>query len=407
MNGKKDPNDPLLYERVVCECMARTKERNVFYILEDHKNPIFATPEDPQEEAWSCLAIAAYVGLPSFEQVHSSCTTTNPNPDSFYFSDPMSTAAMQGNETIVRHLIAKGANINASCAMLEATRAGHDNLISLFLSSSPSPSSKWIRHSILEAAAYDRLFILTTLLPLHNNLKFLTEPGGLLYKCLLSACKHGSFSIASYILKTFPQLTNASFRAFPPNPPQKDLLQIVSHYGHTSIVKLLLSHGADPHYGSFNNKDALWLAASRGHLSVMRLLLEAGANPEGFYRSGGINPLHVASQNGHCEAVRLLFEHGWAIERNQKAIENAMLSACQYGMGGVVRTLVDLGVAVERGPGWYDTPDEFPMLTAMKFGRREMVDALLELGAKTVDPMETGAAESFRKRIFPYQVNDW
>lgn len=391
------PGDARFFQRAVCDCMARVKRRNVFSMMR------FAGPEDSREEASSLLAMATYVGVP-FGQAYDSMTGKDAHPRSFYFSDPMSTAAIQGNETLVRHFLSRDANISIADAMTEATRAGHSSIVKLFLSHDRPPSLDMIYSSTIEAAIYNHTSLLTTMLSYDTGPEFSIIPYTRLGTCLFSACKYGAVSTATYLLETYPQLTNSLFRSTNLDPPRKDLVQIASKHGHTSIVQLLLSHGADVHYGDLNNRDALWQAASGGYVSAMRVLLDAGARPEGHHASGCVTPLLAASRNGHVEAVRLLFESGFTIEGNRRWGESAMLAACEGGWVCVVRELARWGIAVERGKGWYETltnrgqedrgePSEWPMLIASNYGRCWVVEALLELGAKRLSPALLPAVE--------------
>ncbi|KAL9622690.1 MAG: hypothetical protein Q9160_003000 [Pyrenula sp. 1 TL-2023] len=379
----ENPRDARFFRRAACDCMARVKKRNIFSITR------FAAPTDPREEALSLLAMAAYVGVP-YGQAYDGMIVKGLHSKSFYFSDPVSTAAMQGNETLVRHFLSQDASISIDCAMAEATRAGHSSIVNLLLSHDRPPSLDVIHSAMLEAATYDHPSLLATLLSCFTDSDYNIMPYTRLGQCLFSACKHGALSTAAYLLETYPHLSNSSFRSTNLDPPRKDLVQIASKHGHTSIVRLLLSHGADVHYGDVNNKDALWLAASGGYVSVMRLLLDAGARLEGCHASGCVTPLLAASQQGHVEAVRLLFQRGFTVEGNRRWGESAMLAACEAGWDCVVRELAHWGIAVERGKGWYEPPtekgqedcampDEWPMLLAS--GRYHVVETLLELGA--------------------------
>ena len=72
-------------------------------------------------------------------------------------------------------------------------------------------------------------------------------------------------------------------------------------YGHTKVVKLLLSAGADVHA---ENDYALRLAAVYGHTEILKLLLSAGAD----IHANNNAALRLAAANGHTDIAKLLTE---------------------------------------------------------------------------------------------------
>ncbi|MDW7694309.1 ankyrin repeat domain-containing protein [Flammeovirgaceae bacterium SG7u.111] len=72
-------------------------------------------------------------------------------------------------------------------------------------------------------------------------------------------------------------------------------LLLISINGHTSIVKQLLTSGAeaDVNKPNLKEKTPLFQAAGRGYLTIVKLLIETGANPNIIDNKGAI-PLHRA-----------------------------------------------------------------------------------------------------------------
>lgn len=95
-------------------------------------------------------------------------------------------------------------------------------------------------------------------------------------------------------------------------------LTIASFRGHVDVVVALLEAGADPDAARqidvagepFQEKgEPIWLAANRGHINVVRALLDGGATAAGtIYASG--TPIEQALLHGHREIADLLFLHG-------------------------------------------------------------------------------------------------
>jgi ankyrin repeat protein len=74
--------------------------------------------------------------------------------------------------------------------------------------------------------------------------------------------------------------------------------------GH-GIVKLLLSHGADPNAKGWHQRTPLHLASSKGYLDVSRLLIEYGANVDAKDDDKN-TPFSIALANGHRKLARLV-----------------------------------------------------------------------------------------------------
>ncbi len=88
-------------------------------------------------------------------------------------------------------------------------------------------------------------------------------------------------------------------------------LHLAAHFGHVTIVELLLAAGADVHARSGNRlaNTALHAAAAGGHTDVIATLLRHGADVNAR-QHGGFTALHAAAQDGGAAMVRLLLAHG-------------------------------------------------------------------------------------------------
>ena len=89
-------------------------------------------------------------------------------------------------------------------------------------------------------------------------------------------------------------------------------LHLASHFRQTSVIDLLLAHGADVNAVS-RNADAnapLHAAAAGGaDAAVMRRLVDAGARVD-HRQSGGFTALHEAAAIGNTDVARLLLDAG-------------------------------------------------------------------------------------------------
>lgn len=92
---------------------------------------------------------------------------------------------------------------------------------------------------------------------------------------------------------------------------QQTPLQWAMESDRPDIVKILLSHGANPDGRQYHNRDDFMIplitAARRGNVEITRLLLEYGANPN---QSGGWWPALFQTLGHSNDKFELLLEHG-------------------------------------------------------------------------------------------------
>ena len=80
-------------------------------------------------------------------------------------------------------------------------------------------------------------------------------------------------------------------------------------WGHTAVLRALLTAGADPDRAESDGFTPLAWAVAGGSLESVSMLLHAGADPNRADNHGR-TPLHRAADHGRLELVRLLLEHG-------------------------------------------------------------------------------------------------
>jgi hypothetical protein len=120
-----------------------------------------------------------------------------------------------------------------------------------------------------------------------------------------------------------------------------------AHFGNFEVVRKLIEY--DPAYINAREKGGgetpLYWASAGENLkdsSVVRLLLEHGANINAR-GSTGWTPLHRASFNGAPEVVRVLLEHGADVEAKDYYGETALQVAADQGEDEVVELLREHG----------------------------------------------------------------
>eukprot|EP00624_Nannochloropsis_granulata_P001564 evm.model.NODE_17716_length_10079_cov_9.915170.2 len=117
-----------------------------------------------------------------------------------------------------------------------------------------------------------------------------------------------------------------------------------SYCGHVHIASFLLQCGASiDQTEEGKGRTALYLASGRGHTSVVSLLLSHGANPT-MKRKGGWCPLSVAASEAHVPVVQLLLSHPLVeVDSRDDDGSTALYRAALWGCGAAVRELLRKG----------------------------------------------------------------
>ena len=315
---------------------------------------------------------------------------------STFFGDARQNAARTGREDLLKMLIEEGSSLASSKDIAEAFTAacasGHASVVN---------------------------YLLDSYLDANERITLDPEPA------IKTAAYHGHTTLVQTLLQRFhiPNthkiIPQAAFAA--------------SSRGHHLVIQTLLNnHSLDINVINHEGQNLLHLAARGGHARTLRFLLENGIH---YYEARWGDPLYLAAINGHQPAVRLLSDHGKAINNAQgtnhgllahvarngetamirylveergfdlydgsKRGEIALEMAAERGQVETVRTLVALGVNVD---GCVDGGRDGPVLRAMMYGQVGVVDALLALGARKVDPSETEYGNGFLDGEYPMRL---
>ncbi|MCJ1266071.1 hypothetical protein MMC22_005953 [Lobaria immixta] len=222
-------------------------------------------------------------------------------------TEDFSKAVQSGNETRVRQLLNRGADVNGpdekyGNALQAASRHGQKSVVRLLLDEGADVNALGGSYgSALQAAShYGHKSIARMLLEQGADVNASGGDDG--SSALQAASYYGHKSMVQLLLDKGADI-NASSGFY------DRALQAASYHGHESVVRLLLDEGADVNASAGYHGSALQAASCLGHKSVVQLLLDQGADinaSDGFYDSAR----RVASARGHTAVVQLLESHG-------------------------------------------------------------------------------------------------
>ncbi|KAF5682111.1 ankyrin protein [Fusarium denticulatum] len=373
----------------------------------------------------SSLHIAAYFGLENIVQkLLLTCSQADLTDD--YNRTPLSYAAEQGHETVIKLLIDNGADRDSRgtdkyqherrTPLSFAAEKGHEAAVRTLINHkacihlTSNTMFGWGWTPLSYATRCGHKAIVTLLLESGAELEF--DDSG--RTALSYAAEMGHKDIAILLLKqganpdlhmTFPRESGRTALSFAAQHGHQDIVQLLlnastkeldstdqsgisplsyaSHGGHESIVSLLLERGAmsnpQPHpiegNRSLSFQDTpLSCAASNGHDAIVRLLLEGGANVDsGRERT----PLSFAAEKGHESTVQLLLKSDATVDSGR---ERTPLSfAVQNGHNSIVRLLLEMGAnADSKATGGPLERGRTPLSLAAEKGHSSLVQLLLE-----------------------------
>ncbi|KAI0096097.1 ankyrin repeat-containing domain protein [Nemania sp. FL0031] len=155
--------------------------------------------------------------------------------------------------------------------------------------------------------------------------------------------------------------------------------------GYTSIVELLLNHGAYIECKDEHRQTPLIAAASKGYTAIVELLLNHGAYIEckDEHRQ---TPLIAAASKGYTAIVELLLNHGAYIECTDEHRQTPLIAAASKGYTAIVELLLSKGANAESK----DRNDRTPLMEAVIGGHTAIAGLLLNNGANVESKDKSG-----------------
>ena len=147
-------------------------------------------------------------------------------------------------------------------------------------------------------------------------------------------------------------------------------LYVAAETGCTSIAGQLLKHGSNVNIVGGLHRRPINAAAYNGHTEIIGSLLQGGTenDPDEEYQYG--SALGAASRKGHNDAVKLLLQNGWNVNRKLKKYYSSLVVAATYGHVEVVNSLLEHNADIKS--------QELALENASKNGKADVVKILLE-----------------------------
>jgi ankyrin repeat protein len=208
----------------------------------------------------------------------------------------------------------------------------------------------------------------------------------------------GFCDLAGHLVAEHPQHVNATLgRCHSP-------LAVSLHRRHFDVAELLYQHGADVGLRCYGNRTLLHAASLEGSVDITQWLLD-DARSQGDYHDAplhlaeasghvghykgvdavdntGRTPLHLASQCGHLEVVRLLIKHGADANTKNWSQMTPLHLASSSGIPESVQVLIELGADINAR----DEKHKTPLHLALSSGSPETLRVLIKHGANINTP---------------------
>lgn len=108
--------------------------------------------------------------------------------------------------------------------------------------------------------------------------------------------------------------------------------------GRLDVIQYLIENGANIHTANKYNNTCLMISSFRGHIDVVTYLLSKNADPDAKAYCGA-TALHFAAEHGHLEIVKKLLKSGAKISKNNIGM-TPLLSAAERTKSEVVEYLI-------------------------------------------------------------------
>ncbi|RYP49030.1 hypothetical protein DL768_005170 [Monosporascus sp. mg162] len=301
-----------------------------------------------------------------------------PDSEDSYCRTPLSWAAENGREAVVKLLLDKGADTESKddhyvrTPLLWAIENGREAVVKLLLDRGADTESKNIfgRTPLLWAAENGREVVVKLLLDKGADPE--SKDDGYGQTPLLWAAGNGHEAVVKLLLNKGAVTESKDNNGRTP-------LSWAVESGRKAVIKLLLDNGANIESKDNNGRTPLLWAVENGLEAVIKLLLDSGANIESKDNDGW-TPLSWAAENSREAVIILLLNKGADVRsKSDYRVQTPLLWATKNGREDVVKLLLDKGADTES----VDKIGRTSLSWAASYGHEAIVKLLLDKDANT------------------------
>lgn len=162
-------------------------------------------------------------------------------------------------------------------------------------------------------------------------------------------------------------------------------ITLASHYGHLSIIRLLVDHGV-PIDRVIRQRSVLGEASKQGWIDIIDHCVELRVSLEQKHQ-GGYTPLMYACRDNKVDVVDRLLQAGCNVNARSANKNTALhIVATKCGNIGIADRLILAGAELDCLNKW----DNSPLSCACYYGYVEIIDRLLDLGCDINRPNVNG-----------------
>ncbi|KAF3935194.1 Ankyrin-2 [Dactylellina cionopaga] len=358
----------------------------------------------PTPQKMAGLILAAYFGLAKSVAAMLSHSVDLEVKDSLYDRTPMSWAAGNGHEAVVKLLVDKGANLEAEdvCGdqtlLSWAAANGNEELVKLLVDKGADLEAEDVcgRTPLSRAANNGHVAVVMLLVEKGAVLETEDENG---WTPLSEAAGNGHIAVVNLLIEKGAGLeTTGEYGSTSLMVP---LLKAAEN-GHEAVVKLLVEKSTDPEVNYDYKWVSILIAAKNGYVAIVKMLVDKGADLEAKDKYDQ-TPLLLAANNGHEAVVKLLVEKGADLEAEDECGRTSLFRAANNGHMAMVMLLIEKGADLEAEDECGQTPlsraannghmavgadleakNEYnwtPLLQAAENGHEAVVKMLVDKGA--------------------------
>jgi ankyrin repeat protein len=187
---------------------------------------------------------------------------------------------------------------------------------------------------------------------------------------LLIACQSHCSSVARLLLESGADPHAATVDGVTP-------LMAAAWWGSVPVMRLLLAHDPDLLATDHAGHDGVYFASLRGHAECLRLLLDASADADRANVEGW-TALRAAARSGSISCVELLLDHGAEPDTTGRDGRTPLQAAAAHCHVDVMKKLMEAGATLGVSRGDWPTLDD-----AVRSGCPAAIRILLESEAGT------------------------